>query len=386
MYYIFSAGASLLAQQSMSPYLALESPMLQRSPLVSRSKVPGVSRKKTRKHYKDESLKEKRKVDVKRQTLVEPILPEEPASVDDLLQDGLSQDYKRQFILTPALETLQQLQPLQPMVAQETLQPQLQQLQLQQLLKEQQLAPQTVGVQPVAMQSVAGMQPVGMQQLGMPQQLGNLFPLESTPLRYMTSSLLAPMENIGSRLARPSSTLSSRMMSPMASPLMSPSLTPSNVMSPLLSNGFSHQNALSSIQGVSPGGLFQDRSAFRHPLRLGYSNYGRRPFRTPQYRRRLHNFRADEDLDGIQPEVLGREEITQQGSYTTERIPSSEGQTLVNSPVGFGPITVEAKTAEGARRALAAGEDKRHNINKPVRRNHTSKPQKNKGRLTSEPI
>jgi len=76
----------------------------------------------------------------------------------------------------------------------------------------------------------------------------------------------------------------------------------------------------------------------------------------------------------MHPEILGKEEVTTPGSYTTERLPSSDAETLINSPVGFGPITVEAKTAEGARAAQAAGEDKRHNINKPVRRNHTRLP------------
>lgn len=371
-------GASLGSQQSTFPYVAL-SPLLQRSPLVSRSKVPGESAKKSKKHSKDKPLKEKRKADEKRQTLLEPILPEEPSTVDDLLQGDVPQDYKRQFILTPALETLQQLQPLQSMVTQQSLQPQLRQLQLQQLEQEQPLASQSVGVQPVGMQSVAGFQPVNMQQLGISgaQQLGNVLPLETTPLRYLTSSLVTPMENLGSSSAsRQSSGLLSRMISPMTSQLMSTSLSPSSLTSPLLSNGLTHpQNALGSIRSVSPEGLFQDRSAFRHPLRFGYPKFTRRLLRQPQFRRRLHNFREYDDLDGLQPEVLGREQISQQGTYTTERLPSSEGQTLINSPVGFGPITVEAKTAEGARAAEAAEEDKRHSINKPVARNHTSKPQ-----------
>lgn len=369
----FSAGASLLGQQSMSPYLALPS-VLQRSPLVSRSKVPKVSTKKARKREKDESLKQKRKVDVKRQTLVEPILPEEPSSVDDLLQDDSPENYKRQFILTPALETLQQLQPVQPMIAQQSLQPQLRQFQLQQLLQQQPLSAQPIGMQPLGMESVAGLQPaVGMQQVGISRspQLGNVLPFESTPIRYMTSSLVSPIENLGSSLAgRPSP----RMISPITSPLVSPSISSSTLMSPLLSSGFSRpQNALSSIQGISPGSLFQDRSVFHRQLGFGYP---RRFLGRPQYRRRLHNFREEEDLDGMHPEILGKEEVTTPGSYTTERLPSSDAETLINSPVGFGPITVEAKTAEGARAAQAAGEDKRHNINRPVRRNHTRLPKR----------
>lgn len=69
-------------------------------------------------------------------------------------------------------------------------------------------------------------------------------------------------------------------------------------------------------------------------------------------------------MDGIEPEVIGKEEVTTPGSYTTESVPNSDGDTLINSSVGFGPITVEAKTAEGARAAQSTAEDKRHNIAK----------------------
>ena len=145
-------------------------------------------------------------------------------------------------------------------------------------------------------------------------------------------------------------------------------------MSPLVSNEFSRPgNDLNSFASLSSRGLLQDRSLFHHPLRLGYPTYTRRILHRPQYRRRLHNFREDEDLDRFHPEVIGHEGITQEGSYSTEEVPSSEGQTLINSPVGFGPITVEAKTAEGARAAQAAGEDKRYRIDKPTARKHTRK-------------
>lgn len=352
--------------------------------MVSRSKVPGASDKKVKKHHQQEHLKDKRKV--KRQTLVEPILAaEDPSSVDDLLQDDMSQNYKRQLVLTPALETLQQLQPLQPMLTQQTLQPQplqLRQLQLQQqLLQEQPLTRQSLGMQPVGMEQQVGMQPAGIQQqVGMAgtQQLGNIFPLDSTPVRYMTSSMVTPLENLGPSLAgRSSSAVSQRMVSPMAPSLMSSSLIPSSLMSPLISNAFSRpRNDINSFQSLSSRGLLQDRSLFRHPLRLGYPSYSRRILHRPQYRRRLHDFR-DEDFYGIKPEVIGHEGITQEGSYSTEEVPSSEGETLINSPVGFGPITVEAKTAEGARAAQAAGEDKRYHINKPSGRKHTRKQKEN---------
>lgn len=373
MPYLLSTGSSLGYQQSMFPYLSLP-PMLQRSPLVSRSKVPGASSKKKKKPIRDKILKEKRKVDVKRQTLLEPILPEESGNVDDLLQDGASEDYKRQFILTPALETLQQVQPLQAMVTQPSAQPQLRQLQLQQLMQEQPISAQSLAVQPVGMQSVPGLQSAGMQQLGMSgyQQLGNLLPLESTPLRYMTSSLVSPLENSD---VGPSSALSSRTISPLTSRMMSTTLAPTDLMPSLVSNGLTRpQNVLGSIRSFSPKTLFQDRSFFHHPsLTYGYPSLSRRLFRQPQFRRRLHDFR-EYGLDASEPEVLGREEITQGGSYTTERIPNSDGETLVNSPVGFGPITVEAKTAEGARAAQLAGEDKRQSIRKPVGQNHTDIP------------
>ncbi|KAJ7377965.1 hypothetical protein OS493_025281 [Desmophyllum pertusum] len=373
--------------------------------MVGRSKVPGASdKRKVKKHHRQERLKDKRKV--KRQTLVEPILAnEDPSSVEDFLEGDMPQDYKRQMILTPALQTLQQLQPMQPMLTQQALQPQqlqLNQLQLQQqLLQEQPFARQSlgmqpadveqqIGMQPVSMQGMQGMQTVGMQgmqpagiqqQVGMAgtQQLGHFLPLDSTALRYMIPSLVTPLGNLGSSLAgRSSSAVSQRMVSPMAPSWMSPSLASSNLMSPFISNAFSRpRNGLNSFQTLSSRGLLQDRSLFRNPLRLGYPSYTRRPLHRPQYRRRLHNYREDEDLDGIQPEVMGREGITQGGSYSTQEVPSSEGETLLNTPVGFGPITVEAKTAEGLRAAQAAGELKRYNIDKPTGRKHKRKPKQN---------
>jgi len=146
-------------------------------------------------------------------------------------------------------------------------------------------------------------------------------------------------------------------------------------MSPLVSNAISRPANLNPYASLSSRGLPPYRSLFHHPLRLGYPTYTRRILHRPQYRRRLHNFREDGDLDGIRPEVIGHEGVTQEGSYSTEEVPSSEGQTLINSPVGFGPITVEAKTAEGARAAQAAGEDKRYRIDKP--RKHTRKQKEN---------
>lgn len=380
----FSSGGSLIGQQPLARYVDLSS-LMRRSPMVSRSKVPGSSEKKVRKHYQQGHFKDKRKD--KRQTLVEPILAaEDPSSVDDLLQDDVSQNYKRQLVLTPALETLQQLQPLQPAFTQQALQPQslqLRQLQLQQqLLQEQPLARQTLGMQPVGMEQQVGMQPSGVQQqasMAVPQSLGNILSLDSTPLRYMTSSMVTPMANLAPNLAGTSSpAVSQRMPSPLVSSMMSSSFAPSSLMSPLVSNAISRPgNDLNSFASLSSRGLLQDRSLFHHPLRLGFPTYTRRILHRPQYRRRLHNFRENEDLDGIRPEVVGHEGVTQEGSYSTEEVPSSEGQTLINSPVGFGPITVEAKTAEGARAAQAAGEEKRYRIDKPTARKHTRKQKEN---------
>lgn len=374
----------MIGQQPLARYVDLSS-LMRRSPVVSRSKVPGSSEKKAKKQHQQEHFKDKRKV--KRQTLVEPILAAEDSnSVDDLLQDDVSQNYKRQLVLTPTLESLQQLQPLQTTFTQQVLPPQplqLRQLQLQQqLLQEQPFTRQSLGMQPVGMEQQVGMQPSGVQQqvsMAGPQSLGNILSLDSTPLRYMTSSLVTPMANLGTNLAeRSSPAVSQRMTSPLASSMMSSSLAPSSFISPLVSNAFSRPgNDLNSFASFSSPGLLQDRSLFRHPLRLGYPTYTRRILHRPQYRRRLHNFREDEDLDGIHPEVIGHEGITQEGSYSTEEVPSSDGQTLINSPVGFGPITVEAKTAEGARAAQATGEDKRYRIDKPTARKHRRKQKEN---------
>lgn len=356
----FSSGASLVGQQPMARYFDLSS-LVQGSPaVVSRSKVPKAPGKENKKHDHQDDTNKKAKV--KRQALVEPILTtDDPDGMDNLFQGDYDQDYKRQMILTPALQTLQQLQPLQSSYTQQALQPQS--LQLGQL----QLQPQMLPEQPLTRQSLAlqdtSMQPTGMQQpVGIPgaQQLG-LLPLTSTPLRYMTPSLVTPLESIGS------SSIVGR--SPSALAALSQPLASQSLMSPLITGAFTRPRTdYGSLQGLTSSDLLQDRSQFRRPLRLGFPSYPRRFFHRPQYRRRLHNFREEDALDGIQPEVLGRERISQEGSYSTEEVPSSQGETLINSPVGFGPITVEAKTAEGARRAAMAGEDKRHRINRPVER------------------
>lgn len=362
----FSTGASLVGQPPMARYLDLSS-LLQGSPaMVSRSKVPAAPDKEDKKHdHQDDTMK---KTKVKRQALVEPILTtEDPDSMDDLFQGDYDQDYKRQMILTPALETLQQLQPLQPLYTRQAIQPQS--LQLRQL----QLQPHILPEQPLTRQSFAlqgtGMQPTGMQQqIGIPgtQQLG-LLPLTSTPLRYMTPSLVTPLESMGSSFDERSSAAGAALPQSFAS---------QSLVSPLISGTFTRPRSdYGSLQDLSSSSLFQDRSQFRRPLRLGFPGNPRRLFHRPQYRRRLHNLREEDNLDGMQPEVLGRERISQEGSYSTEVVPSSQGETLINSPVGFGPITVEAKTAEGARRAAMAGEDKRHRIHRPVER--TSKDKRN---------
>lgn len=347
---------SSLGEQAISPYVAL-SPMLQGMQLVGRSKVPGQSAKKTKK--RKGFMKGKKKV--KRQAIVEPIVPEEQSDVDDLIQDGLSQDYKRQLIFAPALETAaQQYQPFPSSVLQETLHPQIGQLQLQQLMEQQSLVPQNVGLQPMRINSVPVVQTGGMQQLGMSgsQQLGNFLPLESAPLRYLAPSVMSSIEALRSRLTGRSS------------PLMSSSLVPSSLISPLLFSGLSQpRNALGSIQDFSSGSLFQGRPVFRQPSRYGFQRYTRRSLLRPQYRKQLDNIR-EEHLRALEPEILGKEEITTPGTYTTERVPSSEGETLINSSVGFGPITVEAKTAEGARAEEAGVEDKRESIAKPFHSNN----------------
>lgn len=177
----------------------------------------------------------------------------------------------------------------------------------------------------------------------------------------MTPSLVTPLESMGS------SSIIGR--SPSALAALSQPFASQSLMSPLITGAFTRPRTdYGSLQGLTSSDLLQDRSQFRRPLRPGFPSYPRRFFHRPQYRRRLHNFREEDALDGIQPEVLGRERISQEGSYSTEEVPSSQGETLINSPVGFGPITVEAKTAEGARRAAMAGEDKRHRINRPVER------------------
>lgn len=135
-----------------------------------------------------------------------------------------------------------------------------------------------------------------------------------------------------------------------------------------------------------PNGFIQNGNEFiGSPLRFneGYRSpieydKGRRPRRfkrpgQPLYRRRLHHRYYDDDDDyddsyrerrPLYHEHLGRDRISIGGSYSESEVPNSEGETLVDtSNHGFGPITVEAKTAEGLKKSL--WEDKRGDIIKP---------------------
>ena len=341
-FYLSHLGTPLTGQQSVSPYLYVL-PTPQRSSLVGRSKVPGASNKKTRNYSKE---KDTGKAVQKRQTVIEPILDDDPDNLEDILPGHSPSDYKRQLIFAPSLQSMQRLQSLEALSYQQPLQ--LQQLQLRELQREQQQ-----------------MQPRQQPATGL-QQLAGYPPLESNELQYLTPSLVSPLENVGSGfISRSSAGIPASLPSPVTSPLASQSLVPSSAGEQLLSNNLIRPPlALNTLQSLARRQLLRDRSYFRNPLRLGYPRLPSR-LRSPEYRRRLHNFREDEDEDNLHPELVGKERITQEGSYSAEDIPGPESETLLNTPVGFGPITVEAKTLEGEKAALAAGEEKRFGIEKP---------------------
>lgn len=115
---------------------------------------------------------------------------------------------------------------------------------------------------------------------------------------------------------------------------------------------------------------------YRSPIQ--YDEQQPRHFRRgrhPVYRRRLHHHYYDDDDDGdedyydhdeqpLYHERLGRGRVTIGGRYSENEVPNDDGETLVDTNNhGFGPITVEAKTAEGLKKSF--GEDKRGAILKP---------------------
>ncbi|KXJ18634.1 hypothetical protein AC249_AIPGENE3806 [Exaiptasia diaphana] len=115
---------------------------------------------------------------------------------------------------------------------------------------------------------------------------------------------------------------------------------------------------------------------YRSPIE--YDDQRPRHFRRgrhPLFRRRLHHRYYDDD-DGddedyydhdeqpLYHERLGRGRITIGGEYSENEMPNNDSETLLDTNNhGFGPITVEAKTAEGLKKSI--GEDKRGAILKP---------------------
>lgn len=149
---------------------------------------------------------------------------------------------------------------------------------------------------------------------------------------------------------------------------------------PQIQQGFIQSKPNGFIQNGNEyvGAPMRFNQDYRSPIE--YDNQHQRQFqrrgRHPIFRRRLHHRYYDDDGDGyrgddyyhddqpIYHERLGRGKITIDGPYSENDVPSREGETLVDTNNhGFGPITVEAKTAEGIKKSL--GEDKRADIVKP---------------------
>lgn len=254
--------------------------------------------------------------------------------LEELAQDELTNDLiKRQMIINP------QLQQLQALTNQQQLQVTNQQPVLRTLVAQQPFQFQ----QPIVQQPALS---------GFPQSL-TFNPLQS-PFRFLTSNYVSPVQT--SDTARASDT---RLVSPQPA-----GLATSPLASRMMVNGFGNDHTSLGMLGLSQltGSQEMPGMAYR-----AYSPYHRKPYRRPLYRRRLHRPEEyDEDEDALPEEdgPIGEETASQTGSYSEEVIPGPEGQTLLDSShVGFGPITVEAKTAQGER--LALNEGRRNYVQRP---------------------
>jgi hypothetical protein len=367
------------------PYMAVGG----RSPLVGRSKVPGsknIVRKNKIKAINEDSddkdMKKKHQIETqvhdkqdysrkkirrKRQAFFQQD-DAEGYDLNDILQDALVNEYKREMIFGRPQPEAQQLASLRD--------------------ETQPLRIPLPGLQP--------MYDAAQQQAENPM-------LRQMSLNALSANYVAPLEryntrNLGNMMASSRVPLNSlalgrselppdqlRMMPTMQQrmPAMSPRM-PMESSRMLMQSPSPLMRGYPGSQPLDPsrpaeyiGAPMAFRAEYRSPVQYEERPRNRRKYgRHPVYRRRLHHRRYDDvydednddddddDREMYHPEHLGKERVSLAGSYSENEVPNDQGQTLVDTNNhGFGPITVEAKTAEGVRKSL--GEDSRSDITKP---------------------
>lgn len=354
------------------PYMAAGS----RSPLVGRSRVPGSKNivRKNKNTLSEESVDKdskksqveakidqkeddlgKKKMRKKRQAFFEPG-EDGGYDLNDILQNALVNEVKRQMILGP---------PPQPEV--------------------QQLAALRDETQPMRIPLP------GLQQLydAAQQQTANPM-LQQLPLNSFGSDYVAPFDTYdgrgeAGRARLGAMALGRSQFSPDQMRLMP--TVPDQRMQMMGPPG-----SMARYQGPQPLAPNSPNEYVGSPLsfRADYTSpiqYEERPSRNrrkygrhPVFRRRLRRPRPrfddvydddddndddyNEDREMYHARHLGKERVSLGGSYSESEIPRDQGETLVDTDNhGFGPITVEAKTAEGVRQSL--GEESRSDIAKP---------------------
>ena len=267
--------------------------------VFGRSKVPGSkARKKPKRSLEGASRRDSReRKPFKRQILLQSADPE------DLI--------KRQFIMSPQFQALASQQRLQDMLAQQA------------------------ALRGIVSQRPAQVAPSLLSPL--PQAL-TFNPLQS-PLGMLTSSFVSPLE----------SAPGPQMMSPRRAPQ---TFNSGPFARQLLANRFAEPDTSLNSLGISQ--LLGPHERLEPSY---HSFHRRRPFGRPLFRRRLARPRYHEELEEsdlpAEDGPIGEERVSQGDGYSEETLPEVTGKTLLDtSHEGFGPITVEARTAEGERLAL----------------------------------
>ncbi|KAK3703953.1 hypothetical protein QZH41_003850 [Actinostola sp. cb2023] len=323
-----------------------------RSPLIGRSNVPGSRKKKHKSKINRDKLepktrnqitnKEKGSKDDKKSRRKRQLFEQDLGGYNlDILQDALENEFKREIILGAP--------PQAPQIASLTDQ-------------QQSLGLPFPGIQ----------QAYGANQ----GQTGNFMGLSQ--MAGLDGNYVAPLQrfnsgNLGnimrSSQAMTSMALGRSQVSPDQLRIMPslPEQMPMASSAPLVRR-FPQQQGINQNRPQELVGLpMVFKADYKSPIQYEQErrpHYRRAYGRHPLFRRRLHhNYYDDDEYDDgdyrDDREMYHGQHLG--GSYSENEMPNNEGETLVDtSNHGFGPITVEAKTAEGVRKSL--GEDKRGNI------------------------
>ena len=355
-----STGRQVLGQRMYSPYLT-------RPAMMSRSKVPRMPHHR-RKHKRSVDSQDNHE---KRQMIINPALF--PSSV---------QQYRNYQPVTPPFigqrvsPLLPQQQPSLSTSAQSPILGSIRSPIIRPVLPFAQARARSMASTQSPMFSTAMSPLISRAPPYLPQSQASSYPLENEgyhntlpSLESLSANLVTPIEGFRSRALRPMS----RPMTSSFAPNLLSSFAPLRMRS-----RFDSSSTMSSFRPLRREQNYPSllalprRSHFRHSLHYGRFPHWRKFSRRPLYRRRLHSHKDYDDqatnaLRSDRDSADTGEAVTQVGGYTvTDDNANKAGQVLVDRQnVGFGPITVEAKTAQGLKKAWRDEDFKRNNIPVP---------------------